>query len=456
METLTENKNITSRVLNTKLINWKELKFIQNENFKDLPEEAKHKLKASLVSNQFMQPFYVWEDATGVMWCLDGKHRTLLLDELIKEGIKVPYELPATFIECESKKHAAKLVLLFSSQYARVTQEGMFDFLKLNELDFLDLKDEIDIPDFSELRFEQKFSFTEDLANEDELVPVDEKTIIVKLGDVFQLGKHTLYCGSFKDNIVLSLLEGKRARIVFTDPPYNLAANEFSNKGETEHTDFAMAGGEMSDDEFVTFLNEIMTACCHHSVPGAIHYICMDWRHVWHMSEAARTAYGSVIPKQLVVWNKTLGANGSFYRAKHELVFIYKNGEEKHLSHLDLKDRTRYNVWDYPNATSFANPDRKELLNHPTPKPVKMVVDAILDTTNEGDLVIDWFMGSGTTMIAAEIAGREAFGTEIEPKYIQSEILRYIKHCEKNGKTPSIQHVNGDLTLEAFKLLLEV
>lgn len=455
MESLTEKNSVQSRVLKTELINWRELQFVQNENFKEFEPDAKHKLKSSIIGNNFTTPFYVWEDPSGIRWCLDGKHRTILLEELISEGVQVPYQLPATFIDCPDKKAAAKLVLLFSSQYARVTQEGMFDFLKLNDLDFSELKGEIDIPDFSELRFEQKFSFTEDLQSEDELIDMTEKTIIVKSGDVFRLGKHTLYCGSFMDMAIMNLIPEK-ARIVFTDPPYNLAANEFSNKGVTEHTDFAMAGGEMSDDEFMLFLQGIMKRCCEYSLPGAIHYICMDWRHVWHMSEAARTVYGSVIPKQLVVWNKTLGANGSFYRAKHELVFIYKNGEEKHLSNIDLKDRTRYNVWDYPNATSFANPDRKELLNHPTPKPVQMVVDAILDTTNEGDVVIDWFMGSGTTLIAAEITNRVAFGTEIEPKYIQSEILRYIKHCEKNGKVPMVEHLNGPLTLEAFKILLEV
>lgn len=456
MEALQEKNAISSRIVKTDLINWRELKFIQNDNFKELSEEAKHKLKASIISNNFMQPFYVWEDESGQKWCLDGKHRTILLESLINDGVKVPFELPATFIHCESKKDAAKLVLLFSSQYAKVTQEGMFDFLTLNELSFADLKGEIDLPEFSDLRFEQKFSSIDEEVFEDEVEEVSDTELIVKPGDFFQLNKHRLYCGSFKDadNIQI-LMNGDIARIVFTDPPYNLAANEFSNKGSVKHEDFHEGSGEMSDEEFMLFIREIMQISCKNSVNGSIHYICMDWRHVWHMSEAAREVYGSVIPKQLVVWNKNNGANGSFYRAKHELVFIYKHGEDKHLSHLELVDRIRYNVWDYPTASSFNNPDRKELQNHPTPKPVSMVVDAILDTTNEGDCVIDWFMGSGTTMMACEITNRVSRGTEIEPKYVQSEIIRYIKQCKKLEIAIEFDHLNGNLMLDDFIKIIE-
>ena len=147
METLQQSNSINSRIIGTKLINWRDLKFIQNESFKELSHEAKHKLKASILANNFMQPFYVWEDAnTGEIWCLDGKHRTLLLEELLTEGVLVPYQLPATFIDCKNKKDAAKLVLLFSSQYAKVTQEGMLGFIELNDLNIDDLLNEIDLP----------------------------------------------------------------------------------------------------------------------------------------------------------------------------------------------------------------------------------------------------------------------------------------------------------------------
>ena len=452
---LTEKNSITSRILKTELINWRELKFIQNENFKDLSEEAKHKLKASIVSNNFMQPFYVWEDEAGLKWCLDGKHRTLLLEQLIKESVNIPYQLPATFIQCENKKDAAKIVLLFSSQYAKITEQGLFDFLTINDLDFLELKDQIDVPEFSELKFEQKFIHIDIDTEEDEIPITTDENLIVKAGDVFKLNDHVLFCGSFENEArIIEILNGKLARIIFTDPPYNLKTNAFSNNGSVTHEDFAMAAGEMSDEEFAKFLADVMRTSNSFSVLGAIHFICMDWRHAWHMAEASKKIHGFIMPKNLIVWNKNNAGMGSFYRSKHEFVYVFKNGDEKHLSNVNLGDRFRSNVWDYPISTSFNNADKEELKNHPTPKPVQMVVDAILDMTIEGDLVIDWFMGSGTTLIAADLTNRKAFGTEIEPKYIQSNILRYIKHCEKLGKVVKFDHVNGKLTLDSFKTLL--
>lgn len=451
METLKEKSAISSRILKTELINWRELKFIQNDNFKELSEEAKHKLKASIVSNNFMQPFYVWEDESGQKWCLDGKHRTILLEALIADGIKVPFQLPATFIYCESKKDAAKLVLLFSSQYAKVTQEGMFDFLTLNELDFADLKGEIDLPEFSDLKFEQKFAPLDEESIEEDGEEVSDEELIVKPGDLFQLGKHLLYCGSFEDiDVISKMFNNSKARIVFTDPPYNLKTDAFSNNGSVKHEDFAMGSGEMSDKEFVDFLIKVMNTSCEFSIDGSIHYICMDWRHAWHMSEASLKVYGSVEPKNLVVWNKNNAGMGSFYRSKHEFIYVYKNGAGEHLSNVNLGDRYRSNVWEYPISTSFNNEDKSELKNHPTPKPVKMVADAILDTTNENEIVVDWFVGSGTTIIASEITNRICYATEIAPKYVQSTIIRYIKQCQKLNKQPAVLHLNGSLTLDDF------
>ena len=310
---------------------------------------------------------------------------------------------------------------------------------------------------------------------------IAEEELILKPGDLFELNGHRLICRSFSDNDTINLLmAGEKARILNCDPPYNLPANFFTNKDEKRHKDFAMGAGEMSDEEFVRFLQSIMETAQAHTLPGAIHYIFMDWRHVWHMTEAARKVYGSAIPKQMCVWNKDMMANGSFYRAKHEicfvfesqqakalwnndmldnggfykdndeLIFIFKNGDAKHLSHLELKNRIRSNVWNYPSATSTANPDKFELKNHPTPKPVQMIADSILDTTNENDIVIDFFLGSGTCLIACEQTNRRCYATEIEPKYVQGDIKRYINYCTKRDININFRHLNGDLNLTAF------
>lgn len=477
---------IDSRVLKTELIKWRELQFIQQENFKEWVNNGSDKLIQSIVKYQFIDPFKVWEHE-GILYCLDGRHRFMDLDAIYKTDAypMVPELLPATFIDCKDMKEAAELVLVYSSAYAKITQQGLFDFVSNFNLDVPSLKDMISIPEFSMERFEQKFDLFDVQNGEEPHVCVEEKNIIVKPGDLFQLNGHRLICGSFTSEAdVKALMQDEKARIVNCDPPYNLPANFFTNNtGDVKHKDFAMGAGEMTDDEFVKFLALIMTTSVNNSVPGAIHYIFMDFRHSWHMTEAARLVYGNPQPKQICVWEKDLFANGSFYRAQHELCFIFsdekakalwnkdlldeggefykdnnewcfifKNGEgAKHLSHLELKNRIRSNVWKYPSAISMANPDRFELKNHPTPKPVVMIADAILDTTNENDIVIDWFLGSGTVLIACEQTRRLGRFTEIEPMYVQSAIIRYINYCKKRSIDVTFTHINGNLTLNDFE-----
>jgi DNA modification methylase len=474
---------INSRVIKTDLINWRDLNFIQQDNFKEWLDKGDIKLIESILKYQFIDPFKVWE-SEGSLYCLDGKHRFLDLIKVSDLGYKVPDQLPATFINCDSIEEAAELVLVYSSAYAKITQQGLFDFVTKFNLDIPSMSDVISLPEFSMQRFEQKFDLFEVETGEEPHVEVAADSCVVSKGDIFQLNGHRLICGSFtSDDDVKQLMQDDKARIINCDPPYNLPANFFTNKDEKRHKDFAMGAGEMSDDEFVQFLALIMRTSVVNSVPGAIHYIFMDFRHSWHMTEAARLIYGNPQPKQICVWEKDMFANGSFYRAQHELCFIFsdekakalwqkdlldeggefykdnnewcfifKNGEAaKHLSHLELKNRIRSNVWKYPSATSMANPDRFELKNHPTPKPVVMIADAILDTTNPNDIVIDWFLGSGTCLIACEHTGRRGRFTEIEPVYVQSAIQRYINYCTKRGIDVNFTHLNGNLTLNDFK-----
>ncbi|MEC4050651.1 DNA methyltransferase [Flavobacterium sp. SUN046] len=440
-----EATSIKSRIIKTEPIKWKALEFIQQENFKEWIDKGDTKLIESILKYQFVDPFKVWEHE-GTLYCLDGKHRFLDLVKVSELGHNIPEELPATFVYCEDKKAAAELVLVYSSTYAKITQQGLYDFVSNFNLDIPSLKETISLPEFSMQRFEQKFDLFDTDNGEEPHVEIEEKNIIVSPGDLFEINGHRLKCGSFTSaEDVEDLMRGDIARIVNCDPPYNLPANFFTNKDEQKHKDFAMGAGEMSDEEFVKFLALIMERSVEHSVPGAIHYIFMDFRHSWHMTEAARRVYGNPQPKQICVWQKDLFANGSFYRAQHELCFIFsdekakalwnkdlldeggefykdnnewcfifKNGEAaKHLSHLELKHRIRSNVWNYPSAISMANPDRFELKNHPTPKPVVMIADSILDTTNEFDIVIDWFLGSGTCLIACEHTRRFGRFTDI-------------------------------------------
>lgn len=475
------SKSVASRVIKTEKINWKNLQFLQDDDFKEWFEGGDKKLLESILKYQFIDPFKVWEHE-GNIYCLDGKHRFIDLIKVEESGVQVPDELPATFIACESIEEAAELVLVYSSAYAKVTQQGLYNFLEKFDLDFPEMKDVINIPDFSVQRFEQKFDLFDVNGAEEPEVDVEEANVIVKPGDLFEINGHRVICGSFRaEDDVAALMQGDKARQVNCDPPYNLPANFFTNQTEKRHKDFAMGAGEMSDEEFAEFLALIMKRSCDNTVPGAIHYIFMDFRHVWHMTEASRRVYGKTEPKQVCTWVKDTMANGSFYRAQQELCFVFQNGQAKalwnndlldeggfyknenelcfifkngdgakHLSHLELQNRIRTNVWRYPSASSTANPDRYQLKNHPTPKPVAMIADAILDTTNPDDIVIDWFLGSGTCLIACEHTKRRGRFTEIEPKYVQSSIIRYRNYCEKKGVDVKFAHLNGDLSLSDF------
>lgn len=255
-----------------------------------------------------------------------------------------------------------------------------------------------------------------------ELKPADYKS---KLGDVWQLGRHFLICGdALKAETYTKLMGNKRAQMILTDPPYNVRVKDIGSSGKIKHDEFAMASGEMSSDEFVTFLNTFMKHTKEYSIYGSLHYLFMDWRHGIEMGLAASTVYDEL--KNICVWVKNNGGMGSLYRSQHELCFIYKNGKASHMNNINLGAHGRYrtNIWEYAGANGSA--DGKENLKlHPTVKPVAMLKDAILDVTKRGDIVLDCFLGSGSTLIACEQTGRICYGIELEPKYCDVTIKRY-------------------------------
>lgn len=247
---------------------------------------------------------------------------------------------------------------------------------------------------------------------------------VCEVGELWQLGDHLLYCGDALENENYRCLMGNdKARMIFTDPPYNVPiAGNVSGLGQVKHDDFAMACGEMSVEEFINFNKTYMRILKEFSLPGSLHYLSMDWRHCFEMLSAGREVYQDL--KNLCVWNKDNGGMGSFYRSKHELVFIFKHGTDKHINNIELgrHGRNRTNVWDYPGATSVG---RSELSLHPTVKPVTMIADAIMDASNRGDIILDPFAGSGSTLIAAETTGRRARCMELDPYYVDTTIERF-------------------------------
>lgn len=246
-------------------------------------------------------------------------------------------------------------------------------------------------------------------------------------GDLWILGRHRLFCGSALEESSFRILMGEdHASMVFTDPPYNVPINgHVCGSGSITHREFEMASGEMTPEAFTRFLNNVMAFLARHSEDGSLHYLCMDWRHIRELLDAAEGVYSKLI--NLCVWNKSNGGMGSFYRSKHELVFVFRNGTGTHINNVELgkHGRNRTNVWDYPSVNGGDMERRSELALHPTVKPVAMVADAILDCTHRDDIVLDAFIGSGTTLLAAEQTGRRCYGMEIDPAYVDVAIRRY-------------------------------
>src|SRR5947207_14172166 len=225
----------------------------------------------------------------------------------------------------------------------------------------------------------------------------------------------------------ISLMGEERAAAVFTDPLYNVAIDgHATGLGATHHRPFPMASGEMDSTEFTAFLGRACRNLASFSDDGALSYFCMDWRHIQELMAAAGEVYGGL--KNLCVWVKDNAGMGSLYRSRHELVFVFKHGRGGHRNNVQLGrfGRNRSNVWDYPGANSFVRSGEGNLSAlHPTVKPVAMIADAILDCSARGEIVLDGFLGSGTTVNAAERTGRRCYGLELDAGSVDTIIRRW-------------------------------
>jgi DNA modification methylase len=245
-------------------------------------------------------------------------------------------------------------------------------------------------------------------------------------GDLWQLEEHRLFCGDARnESHFQKLMDAERAAMVFADPPYNVSIRSIQGRGRIKHGEFPMASGEMVRTEFSSFLATTLGLTAEYSADGSIHFVCMDWRHLEEILEAGKQVYSE--QKNLIVWNKTNAGQGSFYRSQHELILVFKKGEAPHTNNFELGQhgRNRSNVWTYAGVNSFRAGRLDELSIHPTVKPVALVADAMRDCSRRGDIVLDPFMGSGTTIVAAEKVGRRAYGLELDPLYVDAAVRRW-------------------------------
>lgn len=291
----------------------------------------------------------------------------------------------------------------------------------------------------------------------EDVVPDNNGQAVSRMGDLWLLGRHRLLCGDTRSADHMDrLLDGERADLVFTDPPYNVAIDgNVCGLGSVRHREFAFASGEMSKAQFTAFLAETLGNIARVMRDGAIAFVCMDWRHMGELLAAGESAFTEL--KNLVVWNKTNGGMGAFYRSKHELIFVFKQGTAEHTNSFGLGETGRYrtNVWDYAGISSIGSSRSEELAMHPTVKPVALIADAIRDCSRRGEIILDGFGGSGSTLIAAEKTGRSARLVEYDPVYCDTIIRRWEKYSGKRAKLEGTGKTLEDVADERLGIGLE-
>jgi DNA modification methylase len=362
-------------------------------------------------------------DENGMILCGHGRREAART-----EGLD---QVPVIFLEGLSDARKRALVLADN----KITENAGWDrerlAVDLPELAELLIDEDLDISitGFEPVEIDQVITDFE----EDSTDPADTiesawqaAQVVSKPGDLWQLGSHRLLCGDARNkDHVDRLMAGDRADASFTDPPYNVRVKDIVGRGRVKHGEFAMASGEMSRSDFIAFLEETLGRAAGVSRDGAVHYVCMDWRHIGELIEASRAVYGEML--NLVVWAKSNAGQGSFYRSQHELIGVFRIGDAQHLNNVELgrHGRSRSNVWNYAGVNTFRAGRMDELAAHPTVKPIAMVADALKDCTRRGDAVLDTFAGAGTTILAAERVGRLAYALELEPKYVDVAIRRW-------------------------------
>jgi DNA modification methylase len=291
----------------------------------------------------------------------------------------------------------------------------------------MELDVDLDLTGFEPVEIDQLCEdFSEDSHDPADDVPETQDEPVSVAGDLWMLGRHRLLCGDARSSEDMALLMGTdRAAMAFLDPPYNVRVAGIVGRGSVKHREFAMASGEMTRREFREFLATSLQTGADFSSNGAVHYVCMDWRHIEDLMAVGRSVYGDTL--NLIAWVKNNAGQGSFYRSQHELIAVFRVGEDRHLNNVVLgaHGRNRTNVWHYAGVNSFGKERMAELTSHPTVKPVAMIADAIRDCTRKASIVLDTFAGSGSTLLACERIGRKGRAIEISPGFVDVAIRRW-------------------------------
>jgi DNA modification methylase len=393
------------------------------------PKKQVEQLAASIRAFGFVNPVLI--DEAG---CVIAGHGRLLAAR--KLGLKT---VPT--IELTGLTAAQKRGLRIADN--RIAQNSGWDQdllrIELQALTVPEISFDVQVLGFSSAEID--IALGADASDADDEVPEPPPTPRTRPGDIWMLGPHRIGCGDARDEAFVRKVmgEGIIADLGFLDPPYNLEIAGYANT-KARHKNFAMAAGEMPEAEYRSFLEASLAAATAVSREGAVHFLCTDWRQLGLMHAVVSDIYSALI--NLCVWVKSNAGMGSLYRSAHELILVARVGDARHFNAIQLgrHGRHRTNVWDYPSVTSPKGGRRGDLELHPTTKPVALVADAILDVSKRGDVVLDLFLGSGTTLIAAERTGRVCRGVELDPAYVDVAVERWETQTGRQAQRARLAH----------------
>jgi DNA modification methylase len=345
-------------------------------------------------------------------------------------------EVPVVYLDHLSPTQARAYMLADNKLTDRSSWDDAILGQHLKELSELSLEFAIEATGFESPEIDSRAQSLDETDSADRADEFDFASgpPVSALNDLWFLDQHRLYCGNaLEEAVYRELFENEKAAVAFTDPPYNVPIDgHVSGNGRIKHREFSMGVGEMPPAEYTSFLTTTTSLICAYTVAGALTYICMDWRHMPELQAAGKASGCELI--NLCVWVKSNGGMGSLFRSRHEFVFVFKNGKEPHLNNIQLGrfGRNRTNVWNYAGANTFGRQSSARSL-HPTVKPILLVSDAILDSTKRDDVVLDPFLGSGTTLLAAERTNRRCYAVEMDPLYVDTAIERWQRMTGRKG-----------------------
>lgn len=330
-------------------------------------------------------------------------------------------------IRIRSLTPAQKRALRIADNRLAERSTWSMDLLAKELKDIINLEFDVELTGFDAIEVDGIVTIEPASAEEEGPIKPPPQQAVTKSGDLWQLGEHRILCGDSRETSCYErLLEGALADMVITDVPYNVPINgHVSGLGKNTHAEFAMASGEMTPEQFNRFLQLVLGRARDSSRDGSLHYVFIDWRSIADLVSVGRDLFAEL--KNVICWVKPNPAMGSLYRSQHELIAVFKHGRAKHVNNVQLgrMGRNRSNVWQYPGASGFSKSRQKNLEDHPTVKPIRLVADAIRDVTKPGDLVLDPFGGAGTTLLAADQVGRRGALIEIEPRYVDVTLRRF-------------------------------